>query len=55
MIIGVRCEVMMDNRLQCPRPVEDGTEMCRVHNLFKKAADVSAAKAAETAAQNEAS
>jgi hypothetical protein len=55
MIIGVRCEVMMDNHLQCPRPVEDGTDMCRVHNLFKKAADVAEAKAAETAAQNEAS
>jgi len=55
MLIGVRCEEMLPNRLQCPQPQQEGSIFCKVHNLLKKSADVAAAKAAETVAQNEAS
>jgi hypothetical protein len=55
MLVGIRCDEMLKNRLQCPSPAEEGSAYCRVHNLLKKSADVTAARAKELAAQSEVS
>ena len=37
MNLGPRCEVMLDNKCQCPNTVEGYTLRCILHNKLKEA------------------
>jgi hypothetical protein len=36
MILGARCQQMLDNKMQCANPAEKGSDFCLLHNQMQE-------------------